>query len=216
MSKWNFYTVNEIKPMGWLKRQLEIQADGLSGNLDKVWKDIRDSAWIGGDCEGWERVPYWLDGFVPLAYLLENEDMIARAKKYIDAIFAQQKPDGWICPCEDEKRETYDTWAVQLISKVLLVYYECSGDERVPKVIYDTLKNYYELLKSEKIKLFDWGKYRWYEAFIAMNFIYRIYKEDWILELAGILKSQGVDFLGLMPQWERPLNAWKLSTHIVN
>ena len=216
MSKWNFYTVNEIKPMGWLKRQLEIQADGLSGNLDKVWKDIRDSAWIGGDCEGWERVPYWLDGFVPLAYLLENEDMIARAKKYIDAIFAQQKPDGWICPCEDEKRETYDTWAVQLISKVLLVYYECSGDERVPKVIYDTLKNYYELLKSEKIKLFDWGKYRWYEAFIAMNFIYRIYKEDWIMELADILKKQGVDFLSLMPQWERPLNAWKLSTHIVN
>ena len=84
MSKWNFYTVNEIKPMGWLKRQLEIQAEGLSGNLHKIWPDIRDSAWIGGSCEGWVRVPYWLDGFIPLAYLLDDEDRKARAKRYID------------------------------------------------------------------------------------------------------------------------------------
>ena len=98
MRKWQLYTSKEIKPKGWLKRQLEIQAEGLSGNLDKMWPDVRDSAWIGGDREGWERVPYWLDGFIPLAYLLENEDMIARAKKYIDAIIAQQKADGWICP----------------------------------------------------------------------------------------------------------------------
>ena len=121
MNKWNFYTSNELKPAGWLRRQLEIQAESLSGNLDKIWPDVRDSAWIGGDREGWERVPYWLDGFIPLAYLLEDADMIARAKKYIDAILAAQKPDGWICPCSDEERKNYDSWAVQLISKVLTV-----------------------------------------------------------------------------------------------
>ena len=66
MKKWSFYTTNEIKPVGWMRRQLEIQAAGLSGNLDKMWPDVRDSAWIGGDREGWERVPYWLDGFIPL------------------------------------------------------------------------------------------------------------------------------------------------------
>ena len=62
MKKWELYTSNEIKPEGWLRRQLEIQADGLSGNLHKVWPDIADSMWIGGSCSGWERVPYWLDG----------------------------------------------------------------------------------------------------------------------------------------------------------
>ena len=158
MSKWDFYTTNEIKPSGWLKRQLEIQANGLAGHLDKIWPDVKDSAWIGGDREGWERVPYWLDGFIPLAYLLEDADMIARAKKYIDAILASQKQDGWICPCRDEERKDYDTWAVQLISKVLVVYYECSGDERIPEVVYRVLKNYYELLKNGTIRLFHWGK----------------------------------------------------------
>ena len=153
MKKWHFYTTNELKPAGWMKRQLQIQAQGLSGHLDKIWPDIRDSAWIGGDREGWERVPYWLDGFIPLAYLLEDEDMIARAKRYIDAIVAGQKPDGWICPCTDEERPTYDNWAVLLITKVLTVYYECSKDPRIPDVIYRTMKNFYELLSSGTIKV---------------------------------------------------------------
>ncbi len=216
MSKWNFYTTDELKPAGWLKRQLEIQAESLSGNLDKMWPDIKESSWIGGDKEGWERVPYWLDGFIPLAYLLNNEDMIMRAKKYIDAIISFQKPDGWICPCKDEEREKYDTWAVQLISKTLAVYYECSKDERIPKVIYDVLKNYYDLLKNEKIKLFDWGNARWFECFIAINFLYSRYKEEWLKDLAEILKEQGMDYNEKVSLWERPLNRWRFDTHIVN
>ena len=216
MNKWNFYSSNELKPAGWIKRQLEIQAEGLSGNLDKIWPDIKNSSWIGGDKEGWERVPYWLDGFIPLAYLLENEDMINRAKKYIDAILSFQKSDGWICPCKDEERKTYDTWAVQLITKTLTVYYECSKDERLPDVIYRVLKNYYELLKSGEISLFNWGKARWFECFIAINFIYERYKEDWLIDLAKTLKGQGLDYNESIPLWERPLNCWRFETHIVN
>lgn len=216
MNKWNFYTSNEIKPLGWLKKQLEIQAEGLSGNLDKIWNDIRNSSWIGGDKEGWERVPYWLDGFIPLAYLLENEDMIARAKKYIDAIISYQKPDGWICPCSDEDRKTYDTWAVQLITKTLTVYYQCSNDERIPDVIYRTLRNYYDLLKSGEIRLFDWGNARWFECFIAINFMYERCGEEWLTDLAKILKEQGMDYNQAIPLWKRPLNRWRFDTHIVN
>ena len=216
MQKWNFYTTKEIKPSGWIKRQLEIQAEGLSGNLDKIWPDIRNSAWIGGDKEGWERVPYWLDGFIPLAYLLENDDMIARAKKYIDAIISFQKPDGWICPCKDEERKEYDTWAVQLITKTLTVYYQCSGDERIPEVIYRVLKNYYDMLKNGEITLFNWGEARWFECFIAINFISEKYDEEWIRELAEILEEQGMDYNEAIPLWKRPINRWRFDTHIVN
>ena len=84
-------TVKEIEAKGWLKKQLEIQAKGLSGNLHKIWPDVRDSKWIGGEREGWERVPYWLDGFVPLAYLLKDEAMISVAKSYIDKILEGQQ-----------------------------------------------------------------------------------------------------------------------------
>ena len=99
---YSFFDPNMISPKGWLRDQLMVQAAGLSGNLDKMWPDVRDSAWIGGDREGWERVPYWLDGFIPLAYLLEDSDMIARADRYINAILDRQQEDGWICPCAKE------------------------------------------------------------------------------------------------------------------
>lgn len=216
MNKWDFYTSKELKPDGWLRRQLEIQANGLSGNLHKIWPDIRDSAWIGGNCEGWERVPYWLDGFIPLAYLLENEEMIATAKKYIDAILEKQQPDGWICPCEKNERKDYDTWAIQLVCKTLKVYYDCSGDERIPRVIYKVLKNYYELLKNGDIKLFNWGKHRWFEAFISLNFLYDKYGEAWIKELAGIIKEQGFDYNTAIDYWRKPSHKWRHQTHIVN
>ena len=216
MNSWSFYTSQQLKAEGWLRRQLEIQAKGLSGNLHKIWPDIRDSAWIGGKREGWERVPYWLDGFIPLAYLLDDKQMIADAKRYIDAILAAQEDDGWICPCSKKRRKIYDTWAVQLISKTLKVYYDCSGDERIPDVIYRILKNYYDLLKSGEIRLFGWAKYRWFETFIALNFLYERYSEAWMKELAVILRKQGFDYRTAVDSWKRPKHIWLRKTHIVN
>ena len=216
MKKWDFYTSKEIKPEGWLKRQLEIQAKGLSGNLHKVWPDLKDSAWIGGKSEGWERVPYWLDGFTVLAYLLEDEELISVARKYIDAIISKQEDDGWICPCKKEKRSGYDTWALQLITKTLKVYYDCSGDERIPGVIYKALKNYYTLLKNGDISLFHWGKFRWFETFIALDFLKERYDGEWFGELALILKKQGYDYNEAVELWKTPRRIWRYKTHIVN
>lgn len=216
MSKWNFYTSKEIKPEGWLRRQLEIQANGLSGNLHKIWPDIRDSAWIGGNREGWERVPYWLDGYIPLAYLLQNKEMISTAKRYIDSILAKQQNDGWICPCKIEQRAKYDTWALQLICKTLIVYYDCSSDERIPVAVYKAFKNYYDMLKNKQITLFAWAKYRWFESFITLNFLYENFKEEWIVELAKIIKEQGFDYNTATELWKKPSHKWQMPTHIVN
>lgn len=216
MKKYSFYTSNELKPSGWLRRQLEIQADGLCGNLDRVWPDVSDSAWIGGSHEGWERVPYWLDGFIPLAYLLENDDMIKRAQKYVYAIVDAQQPDGWICQCSADERSDYDLWAVLLITKVLTVYYECSNDAKIPDVIYRVLKNFYELLSSGEVKLFNWGQFRWFEGFIAIDFMYGRCGEKWLLELAAILKAQGADYNEFTELWKTPATSWRYDMHIVN
>lgn len=216
-SAFSFFTSNELKPAGWLRRQLELQANGLNGNLDKVWPDVRDSKWVGGDREGWERVPYWLDGFVPLAYLLNDDDCKARAQRYIDKIIENQEPDGWICPNGDTPREKYDTWAVILLSKVLLNYYECSGDKRIKKVLWRAMKNYYDLLSAGTIKLFAWAQSRWFEALITLNALHKWYpKDEWISSLAKILREQGTDWYAQTELWKTPLNIWKQTTHIVN
>ena len=216
-SVFEFLTSNEISPRGWMKRQLELEADGLCGNLDKVWPDVRDSKWIGGDREGWERVPYWLDGFIPLAYLLDNEDMKARAKFYIDRILEFQQPDGWICPNGETPRNEYDIWAVHLITRVLTVYHGCTGDERIPEAVYRIWKNFYDSLLNEEISAFAWGQYRWFEGFVSLNALKKWYPDAaWIDELAKKLKETGTDYRDYEEKWKRPLNKWTLYTHVVN
>ncbi|MEE1066106.1 MAG: glycoside hydrolase family 127 protein [Acutalibacteraceae bacterium] len=211
------YTTNELKPTGWLKNQLEIQAEGLSGNLDKIWPDIRDSAWIGGDCEGWERVPYWLDGFIPLAYLLEDDDLIARAKKYIDAIIDRQQDDGWIAPCSREKRNEYDMWAVFLICKVLVLYADCAKEEeKILPVIYKALKNLDRHIESNI--LFDWAAARWFECLVPLMWLYERKPEDWMLDLVQKLNVQGIDYEKLFADWRyaQRREEWSFLNHVVN
>src|SRR6266700_1737171 len=65
--------LGSIEPLGWLRNQLEIQAEGMTGHLDEVWPDISStSGWLGGSGESWERGPYYVDGLLPLGYLLKN------------------------------------------------------------------------------------------------------------------------------------------------
>lgn len=209
---YNYCSPTQIKPTGWLRRQLEIQAAGLAGNLDLVWPDVRDSAWIGGNKEGWERVPYWLDGFIPLAYLLEDEELIARANHYVDAILDRRADDGWLCPCSLEERDTYDIWAAFLIGKVLALYCEFTASERAEKALYDAMK----CLHTMDFHLFDWGKFRWFECFIPLQYLYDRYPEDWIPELARKLYEQGAHYEDYLDRWKRPVNQWTFETHIVN
>ena len=211
------YTTNELKPAGWLKNQLRIQADGLSGNLDKIWPSVRDSSWVGGDNDGWERVPYWLDGFIPLAYLLEDEDLIARAKKYIDAILSRQQEDGWIAPCPKEKRGEYDMWAIFLICKVLVLYADCAKDEeRVQTAVYNALRNLNNHMRGNI--LFDWAAARWFECLVPLMWVYERQPEDWMLDLAQKLEVQGIDYEKVFANWRyaERREEWSFLNHVVN
>ena len=214
--KYKFFTTNEIKPTGWLKKQLEIQANGLSGNLDKVWPDVRNSAWIGGNREGWERVPYWLDGFIPLAYLLDDKDMISRAEKYINAIISVQKDDGWICPCGDDERDNYDTWAVTLICKVLCLYCDCSKDNSVIKVTEKCLKQFNSHINRNTLR--NWGAARWFEGLISIYWLYEKTGEKWLITLAKKLRVQGFDWRELFKNYllDDCTDEWEYYSHIVN
>ena len=207
---------NAIRPQGWLKRQLQLQAAGLVGHLDKIWPDVRDSKWIGGDQEGWERVPYWLDGFIPMAWLLNDQDMQARAKYYIDNILARQQPDGWLCPCPAEERAQYDTWAALLITKVLAQYADYTGDERIEQALYRAFRQLNQHL--DRCTLRNWGATRWYEGLIGLFWLYERKPEGWMVALAEKLRVQGFDFELLFEKFRaaKPERVWTQHTHVVN
>lgn len=216
--KYQNLKINQIHPQGWLRRQLEIQAEGLCGNLDLFWPDIRDSKWIGGTGDGWERVPYWLDGFIPLAYLLNNEDMKNRAKTYIDAILDRQQKDGWICPCTTEERSQYDIWSLFLVLKVLILYEDVTDDNRIEKAVYKALKSLERHI--DYYTLNGWAQMRWFECFLAIIWMYQRRPEEWLIELAVKLKSQGFDYKNLFDHFPYKngveKNMWSLMSHGVN
>src|SRR4051812_12381124 len=92
-----------ILPSGWLQDQLSIQADGFTGKLPKHWDYLGpDSGWLGGNGESWERGPYYLDGLLPLAYLLQDETLIDKTKPWIEWTLSSQRADGQFGPPDND------------------------------------------------------------------------------------------------------------------
>src|SRR5688572_26084070 len=119
--------LGSVSPDGWLRRQLEVQARGLTGRLDEFWPDVGPtSGWLGGAGESWERGPYYLDGLVPLAYLLEDPALIAKAQRYVEWTLTTQADTGWLGP-----KSNTDWWPNMGMLKVLTQYQEATGDPRV-------------------------------------------------------------------------------------
>lgn len=210
------FTKGEVKPTGWLKEQLTIQANGLGGHLDEIWPDVRDSKWIGGNREGWERVPYWLDGFIPLAYMLDDENLKLRAKKYMDAIINRQEEDGWICPCTFDERRGYDLWSGILIAKVMAMYADLSDSGEVEESLYRLLKNFW--IFTRHCTLHNWASMRWFEALIPIFWMYERRPEDWLIRLAYRFEQQGFNYNNLFSPFrdKLPERVWTYSTHVVN
>jgi len=191
--------LNAIKPRGWLRQQLQIQANGMTGHLDEFWPDVGpNSGWLGGTGEPWERGPYYLDGLLPLAYLLDDPGLIAKAKKWMDWTLDHQQPNGAIGPMApadaDEKlRARYDDWWPKFVMlKVLTQYYEASGDPRVIPVMTRYLKHHLE--ESGKRPLRDWGRQRWADELLSVLWLYNRTGDEKLFSLARVLGEQGRDW----------------------
>jgi hypothetical protein len=214
-----------IRPRGWLRNQLEIQAGGLGGHLDETWPDVGpNSGWLGGTGESWERGPYFLDGLIPLAYLLDDGRLKAKAQKYIDWTLNHPSPSGMIGP-----RSNNDWWPRMVMLKVLTQYQEATGDSRVIPVMQRYFAHQLTELPGRPLR--DWGKFRWQDEALSAIWLYNHTGDAKLLDLVHLLHNQGHDwpaqfndfkYTGRVTSEYLTLNAGKgltdlsLSTHGVN
>jgi len=188
----SFYPLplTSIKPRGWLRRQLRIQADGVTGKLDEFWKDLdANSGWLGGTGEDWERGPYYMDGLVPLAYLLDDPKLIAKANKWVGWTLSNQRADGSIGPVKNDA-----WWARMIMMKVLIQHYEATGDKRVIPLMSKYAD--YHLAKAKEKPLNEWAKYRWGDEVLGLLWLYNRTGDAKLLDLARVLHDQGFDWRG--------------------
>jgi hypothetical protein len=212
------FPLKATKPRGWLAEQLRIQADGLSGHLDEFWPDIKSSAWIGGSAEGWERMPYWLDGAIPLAWLTGSQALKQRISGYLDYILEHQHENGWLGPRVAEKKEAADLWSQALALKMLVVYHDATGDDRVPGCVGKALRMLDRHIDRQPLS--KWGQYRWFEFLISIYWLHEKTGEPWLIDLAVKLQAQGFHWQNFFQRW--PLTEptekgrWNYAGHVVN
>jgi hypothetical protein len=184
-----FLPLGSVRPRGWLKEQLAIQAAGLSGHLEETWADVGpNSGWQGGKGESWERGPYFLDGLIPLAYLLDDARLKSKAQIYIDWTLEHQAPNGMIGPPSND-----DWWPRIVMLKVLTQYYEFTGDNRVIPVMDRYFR--YQLEELPRRPLRDWGKFRWQDELLSVIWLYNRTGSTYLLDLARLLRTQGYDWM---------------------
>lgn len=198
-----------IQPDGWLKHQLQIMRNGTSGHLDEVYAKIgKDNGWLGGTGDAWEETPYWLDGAVPLAWLLKDVTLQKKVKKYIDWVIEHQRLSGYFggitkyelqndtaVTVRNVKEAGDDWWPKMVMLKVMKQYYQATGDQRV----IDFMKRYFQFqintLKNAPLGQWtEWATSRGTENVMMAQWLFQITKDESLLELAGLIESQSFNW----------------------
>ena len=196
-----------IKPKGMLLKMLELQRDGLTGHLDSIYSLVcgNNNGWLGGTGDGWERGPYWIDGLIPLAYILNDTELKAKAQKWIEWSIINQRKDGYFGPpllpegyiripgTQQGQRE--DWWPKMVMLKALQQYYTATQDERVINLMLRYFKYQQEMLPKFPLGHWTfWGNRRGGDNLAVVYWLYNITKEKSLLDLAETIKQQTFDW----------------------
>lgn len=193
-----------ITPHGWLREMLIRQKNGATGHLDKLYPEVMGNrnGWLGGDGDQWERGPYWIDGLLPLAYILNDKDLIAKTKPWIEWAIQSQQPDGYFGPSTDygpesglQRNNSRDWWPKMVMLKVLKQYYMATGDERVIKLMTNYFRYQLKELPNTPLgKWTFWARYRGADNLMIVYWLYNITGDAFLLELGDILHRQTFDY----------------------
>lgn len=213
-----------IKADGWLKEMLLRQKSGATGNLDKLYPLVMNerNGWLGGDGDQWERGPYWIDGLLPLAYILGDKELINKTQPWVEWAINSQQPDGYFGPAKDygpepgvQRNNSRDWWPKMVMLKILKQYYSATGDKRVIRL----MTNYFRYqLKELPAKPLDhwtfWARYRGGDNLMVVYWLYNITGDAFLLELGDLIHKQTFDYTNAF--LNRDMLATKGSIHCVN
>ncbi len=203
--------VGLIKPQGWLRKQLELEASGFFGHLPELSRFLikEDSPWLSPEGKGekfWEEAPYWLKGYGDLAYVLGDQKMIDEAKIWINGVIASQRDDGWFGPRANiASPRTHSTgkpdlWPNMPMLNALQSYYEYSGDERVLRL----MTKYFEWqlgVPDEDFLPPLWQKQRGGDNIASVYWLYNRTGDKKLLDLATKIYNKIANWTDGVPDW---------------
>jgi len=205
--------VGAIKPEGWILKYLELQRDGLTGQLGDIsaWLDKKNNAWFSGNGKGdhgWEEVPYWLKGYGDLGYILKDQAIINETKSWLEKVFQSQHPDGFFGPGEIKTNQQHqivkipDLWPNMLMLWCLQSYYEYSADRRVIPFMTKYFKWQNTVPDSLLLKTY-WENSRGGDNLYSIYWLYDHTGDKWLLDIAGKIHRNTADWSqnNQLPNW---------------
>lgn len=192
--------LGDIKAEGWLWLQLDAQRKGLTGHLDEFYPQVvgENNAWLGGEGDAWERGPYWIDGLLPLAHILGDEELLAKANVWVEAILNSQQEDGYFGPAVERKSlpgiqrdNTHDWWPKMVALKIMKQHYLATGDERVIPFMDKYFRYQLKMLPDYPLGHWTfWGQQRGGDNLDIVLWFYNITGYEYLLELGELIHSQ--------------------------
>lgn len=196
--------VGKVQPKGWLRKYLELQRNGLNGKLGTIsaWLDKNNNQWLSntGD-HGWEEVPYWLRGYISLAYILDIRPMKNEANTWINAVLDNQQANGMLGP-DGYDGNSPDLWAKMPMLWALQTYYEATGEERVLTALENHFKWEMTIPDSRFLKGL-WQEKRGGDNLWSVLWTYNRTGNEEILPLVEKLHRNTSDWTlhGTLPNW---------------
>lgn len=129
-----------IKPCGWFKEYLELQMNGLTGNIqaagypfNSIWwgNPEHDNRDISNDKCWWpfEQTAYWLDGFTRCAVLPDDKQAIKKAQDIIYSVIDNADNDGYIGP--HFMKKCHIRWSLVVFFRACVALYEYNSDNKI-------------------------------------------------------------------------------------
>jgi len=130
--------LNEIKPCGWIKTYLKNQKDGLTGQMENAGHPFNGPGWTGFAekeyYENWaayEQTGYWIDGAIKCGYLLDDNNLITKAKRNIDYVMSNPDINGYLGPASLKDPILMGLWPHVVFFRSVIAYYRATGDRSV-------------------------------------------------------------------------------------
>jgi hypothetical protein len=180
--------VGSVEPLGWVREFLRRQREGLTGHLGEIsgWLQKEDNAWLSKDGKGkygWEELPYWLKGYIELAYIFNDPKMLAEVKTWIEGTLASQRANGDFGPDQRFEDGSRDYWANMVMLFCLQSYYERTSDARVLDLMTKYFK-YQMTVPDNQMLTHYWQKMRGGDNLYSIYWLYNRTGNPELLKLA--------------------------------
>ncbi len=137
--------LGNVTAQGWLKVQLERNKAGMGGHLDELEPEMIAKPYVDRNYKskvspGWsgEQSGGYYTGLVQLAFTLNDEELISKARTWVYSTLALQEEDGYLGNYRknENRLEDFCAWSANWCYRALLHWYDATGDEKVLDAVH--------------------------------------------------------------------------------